>query len=917
MKIIVLLMLSFCAAVFLPSPATAQQYTDATAFKNSLDADTVEQLDFVDYMPSSGFGSLSNGDLVQHVRLESLTFPQDIDLESPDGNDTGQDGTFLLARVNAYYAVALPGGVGNLGDPESDDDFRIDFESPVRAAGVSFSNTVEPGETIQFRDAAGGLVASFPLPGGGGNAFIGYITQQGDAVIKSIVVQTTTASNIGFGPLLFDTGVDAYADTVVSFDPVITGGFPSALFLTASHALEAPNTSYLPPKDSTVTLGSGGQIVLGLTDHSLTGNGHPSADLRIYEGGDSDAQEDVFVEVSADGQTWHSVGSTSGNYIVSGSSTSEIDLDAFGFGPDDEFLFVRLTDDPNQGNQTGELNGADINAIQALSGNLNPPDEDWDGAADSYDNCPGVYNPSQEDEDADGVGDFCDNCDYIYNPGQENTGGDPDVGDVCDLAFLRLARVPMTTDPTFDLELLCGGLAVAEVNVGLRLPFAVTPSTADFGGGCDTPVVSPAAGVPVGSGCTANPSLGSTVDPANSGAYGPGLASPFSSEALYVQMRGNGTGGRLCDPYAASPVLLGRFTTGPTASFSVASSFVFAGLTSSGLEIGLDTNGNPVVFASRYSGPGDPDLEILLQPAAGEDEATATKWSLCISPSTDQRMHRISAGIRVPGATTADIRVEGCDTTPDMSGLRACTGDVGATVDEANSFTLGPVASPIAPVVESTMYVVVEGSAPAPGAATLNPTQFQEWCLATIAVDAPPGVAGVPPEFVIDGLDTLPFSDMTTDPWQTASALLDPIPLDSVALDNGFNRGDDLDGDGVLDDADNCRFAPNSDLSNNGDFQLVGLDLDDDGDACECGDANGSGAVFESGMPDPSGSPLTPDLDLIRSHLVGSNTDPTVATICSVFEGPACDTKDAVVLQRALNAQAPGIDARCDAALPD
>ena len=275
-------------------------------------------------------------------------------------------------------------------------------------------------------------------------------------------------------------------------------------------------------------------------------------------------------------------------------------------------------------------------------------------------------------------------------------------------------------------------------------------------------------------------------------------------------------------------------------------------------------------------------------------------------------MHRVAIGLRVSDSTTGNIRFEGCDSPPDMNGVRACSADVelvnaSNNVDEAVSFTMGPFTSPAAPIIARTLYVVVEGSIQVPGATTLNPTTFQNWCVGTIEIDAPAGTAGEPPVFVVDGLDQLPYHDITTVPWQTSTTLLDAVLLEDVVLASQFNSGDDLDNDGELDTADNCIFIGNPGLANNGDLLLTGLNLDSDGDACECGDADGSGGVFN------------PDLQLIREHLVGLNpgTAAAVESICSVFEGIDCDTKDAVVLERALNAQLPGVAARCDAALPD
>ena len=73
--------------------------------------------------------------------------------------------------------------------------------------------------------------------------------------------------------------------------------------------------------------------------------------------------EDTFVEISVEGAVWHPVGKVFG-------STAGIDIDAFGFGPGDHFSFIRLTDDGNEGGQTGDTVGADIDAVGAIASQL-------------------------------------------------------------------------------------------------------------------------------------------------------------------------------------------------------------------------------------------------------------------------------------------------------------------------------------------------------------------------------------------------------------------------------------------------------------------------------------------------------------------------------------------------------------------
>ena len=55
-------------------------------------------------------------------------------------------------------------------------------------------------------------------------------------------------------------------------------------------------------------------------------------------------------------------------------------------------------------------------------------DCDEDGTEDNVDNCPGLYNPSQEDSDGDGLGDECDDCHNF--PGDVNDDLSHDVLDV-------------------------------------------------------------------------------------------------------------------------------------------------------------------------------------------------------------------------------------------------------------------------------------------------------------------------------------------------------------------------------------------------------------------------------------------------------------------------------------------------------
>ena len=109
---------------------------------------------------------------------------------------------------------------------------------------------------------------------------------------------------------------------------------------------------------SFVSLGDGGTLTLRFVDNLLTGSGDNKADLWIFEVGPD--VEDMFVEISVDGQNWLSVGKVGG-------STAGVDIDFFGHGVNSAFGYVRLRDDPALDGQSGATVGADIDSVGAIS----------------------------------------------------------------------------------------------------------------------------------------------------------------------------------------------------------------------------------------------------------------------------------------------------------------------------------------------------------------------------------------------------------------------------------------------------------------------------------------------------------------------------------------------------------------------
>ncbi|SEA35255.1 PEP-CTERM protein-sorting domain-containing protein [Desulfuromusa kysingii] len=177
--------------------------------------------------------------------------------------------------------------------------------------------------------------------------------------ILLVIGFTGFAAAVPFGGVEFPGGAESFADAVVDYTPVTYG--PSNQYPASQDpqaALGIPD--YTSGADDYVTLGPGGSLTLQFTDNSLSGSGDNGLDLWIFEiGGDV---EDTFVWISKDNTTWSNVGKVGG-------STSGIDIDAYGFGILDRFSYVRLQDDPNEGQGlgAGTTAGADIDAVGAIS----------------------------------------------------------------------------------------------------------------------------------------------------------------------------------------------------------------------------------------------------------------------------------------------------------------------------------------------------------------------------------------------------------------------------------------------------------------------------------------------------------------------------------------------------------------------
>lgn len=171
----------------------------------------------------------------------------------------------------------------------------------------------------------------------------------GALALAGMTLTPQAAKAVLIGGVEFPQGAISFADEVTAYS--VGGGGVASANQNSSLAVGVPNGPF-------VSLGDGGSIILRFTNNLLTGSGNSDLDLWIFEVGPD--VEDTFVAISKDGINFTDIGKVFG-------ATSGIDIDAFGFGTGDQFAFVRLIDDTNEGQQSGASTGADIDAVGAIS----------------------------------------------------------------------------------------------------------------------------------------------------------------------------------------------------------------------------------------------------------------------------------------------------------------------------------------------------------------------------------------------------------------------------------------------------------------------------------------------------------------------------------------------------------------------
>ena len=166
----------------------------------------------------------------------------------------------------------------------------------------------------------------------------------------------------------FPNGPVSFADEVISYDPMFSGGPAPTKGTNPANALGIPD--YVSGNYMYGCLGRGGKIELKFTNNLLINSGSDADDLHVFEVGTD--VEDTYVSIRPTAATAALLGDGHDGYYEVGKvfgSTSSIDIDAYfpGYAAGElEFDAVQLIDDYYEGGTTGSTVGADIDAVGAI-----------------------------------------------------------------------------------------------------------------------------------------------------------------------------------------------------------------------------------------------------------------------------------------------------------------------------------------------------------------------------------------------------------------------------------------------------------------------------------------------------------------------------------------------------------------------
>jgi hypothetical protein len=590
-------------------------------------------------------------------------------------------------------------------------------------------------------------------------------------------------------------------------------------------------------------------------------------------------------------------------------------------------------------------------------------DSDADGVGDECDNCPAVANGNDMGictggDDPSARGEICyadSDCGSIPTGvcalNQQDSDAD-DVGDACEQVVVRLEE---TAADDWSLEIDCGAHNVEDLSIAIFAPDSSLALDLDLGGdpntglpGCSDPGEDflSIIGIPYGTGCTPPfpgvpfPGVGTTVDE-DSGVMRADMSGEYVSPAgaltdelrpnslyLWLQGRETHTAGprRLCQA-GDEGVFLANLEIQPggtpPADLAVAASnlgsFDFVSTPDGPLEPFAGCIKNKPAPLTEQGGGGRSsntpsplgpvvyaDISPLPAPVAGEHQ----DWEVCFK--ADSYMHRLKLAVELPtgkytdsGGTFAfertDINWVGCS---GASG-DACevSGIYPYPIDESSSSMHAPIGTTD---LERKRYLVLVGNRSG-HSSRLNstitsgfPKRFH--CVGKIRVTHGTPVLEHAPIITLESEDYLDNSlvDNSTDYFNSPFYMDEPT-FTLAKRNTGCTVPEDLDGDGVRTEADNCPHFSNPLQTDSGKFDPNGtsaaLGQDDIGDACQCGEGDGNGIISKESA---GGN----DLANLRSHLLGDTPAGFDSERCNIKNDSVntsdCTILDAVMLQRAF-----------------